>query len=68
MISYPEVETRLVHFQPSDSKTSIPANQNRPMASLKGKVIAIIGAASGIGLALAQLAGAGGAKLALADI
>jgi len=38
------------------------------MASLQGKVIAITGAASGIGLALAHLAGAQGAKLALADI
>ncbi len=38
------------------------------MASLQGKVVAITGAASEIGLALAQLAGVGGAKLALADI
>jgi NAD(P)-dependent dehydrogenase (short-subunit alcohol dehydrogenase family) len=38
------------------------------MTSLQGKIIAITGAASGIGLALAHLAGARGAKLALADI
>jgi NAD(P)-dependent dehydrogenase (short-subunit alcohol dehydrogenase family) len=38
------------------------------MASLQGKVIAITGAASGIGLALAQLAASHGARLALADI
>ncbi|KAH7395535.1 oxidoreductase [Cadophora sp. MPI-SDFR-AT-0126] len=38
------------------------------MASLRGKVIAITGAASGIGLALAHVAGVRGAKLALADI
>ncbi|PVH76483.1 oxidoreductase [Cadophora sp. DSE1049] len=38
------------------------------MAYLQGKVIAITGAASGIGLALAHVAGARGAKLALADI
>lgn len=38
------------------------------MASLQGKVIAITGAASGIGLALAHVAGTRGARLALADI
>lgn len=38
------------------------------MANLQGKVIAITGAASGIGLTLAHLAGARGARLALADI
>ena len=38
------------------------------MASLQGKVIAITGAASGIGLALAKLAASRGAKLSLADI
>jgi len=38
------------------------------MASLQGKVIAITGAASGIGLALTKLAASRGAKLALADI
>lgn len=38
------------------------------MASLEGKVIAITGAASGIGLALSHLAGARGARLAIADI
>jgi NADPH:quinone reductase-like Zn-dependent oxidoreductase len=38
------------------------------MASLQGKVIAITGAASGIGLALAHLAGSRGARLAIADI
>lgn len=38
------------------------------MAPLTGKVISITGAASGIGLALAKLAGAQGAKLALADL
>jgi len=38
------------------------------MESLRGKVIAITGAASGIGCALAHLAGGQGAKLALADI
>ncbi|KAJ5403033.1 uncharacterized protein N7487_008929 [Penicillium crustosum] len=37
------------------------------MASLKGKVISITGGASGMGRALAHLAGARGAKLALAD-
>lgn len=36
--------------------------------SLRGKVIAITGAGSGIGLQLANLAAARGAKLALADI
>ena len=38
------------------------------MATLQGKVIAITGGASGIGLALAKLTGSRGAKLALADI
>lgn len=38
------------------------------MASLEGKVIAITGAVSGIGLALTKLAASHGAKLALADI
>lgn len=38
------------------------------MASLKGKVIAITGAASGMGKQLAILAGTRGAKLALADV
>jgi NAD(P)-dependent dehydrogenase (short-subunit alcohol dehydrogenase family) len=38
------------------------------MAILGGKVIAITGAASGIGLALAHLAASQGAKLALADV
>lgn len=38
------------------------------MASLQGKVIAITGAASGIGLALAHVAAERGAILAVADI
>src|ERR1700742_3141731 len=38
------------------------------MASLKGKVIAITGAASGIGLQLARITATRGASLALADI
>lgn len=38
------------------------------MASLSGKVIAITGAASGIGLSLANLCASSGVKLALADI
>lgn len=38
------------------------------MGELKGKVIAITGAASGIGLALTRACAADGAKLALADI
>jgi NAD(P)-dependent dehydrogenase (short-subunit alcohol dehydrogenase family) len=38
------------------------------MASLSGKVIAITGAASGIGLSLAKLCASSGAKLALADV
>ncbi|EXJ66157.1 uncharacterized protein A1O5_10773 [Cladophialophora psammophila CBS 110553] len=38
------------------------------MASLEGKVISITGAASGMGLQLANLAASRGAKLALADI
>jgi NAD(P)-dependent dehydrogenase (short-subunit alcohol dehydrogenase family) len=38
------------------------------MGCLWGKVIAITGVASGIGLALSQWAGTDGAKLALADI
>jgi len=38
------------------------------MASLQGKVIAITGAASGIGLATAHLLASRGASLALADI
>ncbi|KAL5352071.1 hypothetical protein ACLOAV_002014 [Pseudogymnoascus australis] len=38
------------------------------MASLQGKVISITGAASGIGLATARLAGERGARLALGDI
>ncbi|KAL2831021.1 hypothetical protein BJY01DRAFT_254397 [Aspergillus pseudoustus] len=38
------------------------------MASLKGKVISITGSASGMGRALALLAGQRGAKLALADV
>ena len=38
------------------------------MASLQGKVIAITGGASGIGLSLAKLAASRGARLALADI
>jgi NAD(P)-dependent dehydrogenase (short-subunit alcohol dehydrogenase family) len=38
------------------------------MGSLEGKVIAITGAASGIGLALAKVAASRGAKLALADV
>jgi NAD(P)-dependent dehydrogenase (short-subunit alcohol dehydrogenase family) len=36
--------------------------------SFEGKVVAITGAASGIGLALAKLLGSKGAKLALADV
>jgi NAD(P)-dependent dehydrogenase (short-subunit alcohol dehydrogenase family) len=38
------------------------------MSSLSGKVIAITGAASGIGLALSQLLSSRGAKLSLSDI
>jgi len=38
------------------------------MSSLEGKVIAITGGASGIGLALVHLAAQRGAKLAIADI
>jgi len=38
------------------------------MASLKGKVIAITGAASGIGLQVARIIAARGARLALADV
>ena len=38
------------------------------MASLRGRVIAVTGAASGIGLAFAKLAADRRAKLALADI
>ena len=38
------------------------------MLPLQGKVIAITGAASGIGLALTKLAAARGARLALADV
>jgi len=38
------------------------------MASLQGKVIAITGAASGIGRALSEICASRGAKLALADI
>jgi NAD(P)-dependent dehydrogenase (short-subunit alcohol dehydrogenase family) len=45
-------------------QTSIP----KKMASLQGKVIAITGAASGIGLALSKICASRGAKLALADI
>jgi NADP-dependent 3-hydroxy acid dehydrogenase YdfG len=38
------------------------------MASLEGKVIAITGAASGIGYTFAKLAGSRGAKIAICDI
>lgn len=38
------------------------------MSSLQGKVIAITGAASGIGLAVATLAASQGARVSLADV